>query len=231
MSDVSEEEVAQCVATLRKLTPGTVEAYPELHSAGMDLWRRSVIKERYGEADVVAFMREATQHKEMLKRLERLQVAVHRAHEERVLEAAGCEINTRRGDEMLRIGAEQGEAAEAKAVAGATLLGFEGLKDENGDVIPMTSKQRHMLKMDRQTAESKRAYTLKMEEERSVLQLGSCNAALAAPDAGPDAAPMSWVTCREWKRAESTRTTDAADERDAAARLAAVAAIPVGFLR
>lgn len=185
---VSDAEVAHCVSVLRRLDPTSVERHAELNVVGKNLFRRAIIKERWGESDVVAFMRESAQHKAMLKRLERLQVAIHHVHEEALRAASACEINTRRGEEILAINAEQADSK--KAVANSLLLEFEGLRDGEG-VIPLTSRQQHMLKMERETSSSKQAYRLKMEEDRSQRQTGSCQAALSAPDAGPDAAPSA----------------------------------------
>ena len=76
--------------------------------------------------------------------------------------------------------------------------------------------------------------------------MGSQQAALADPAAGPDAAPMSWMTTREYKRAELARSLEARvgvapDETRSGNRaglvgldevaLDEVAAIPVGSLR
>ena len=111
---VSAAELATCISVLRRLG-SAVEAYPELDALGKDTWRRAVLKERYGEEDVVAFLERTTKHKELLKRLERLATVVHLAHEERVAEAAGCEINAARGEEALMItgaaGQQQARAA------------------------------------------------------------------------------------------------------------------------
>jgi len=75
-------------------------------------------------------------------------------------------------------------------------------------------------------------------------QVGSQHVALRDPAAGPDAAPMSWVTCREYKRAELGRgpETPRAEEPEPddgsteppkidLAKLAKAASIPVGSLR
>ena len=99
---VSDVELATCISVLRRLG-STVESYPELDRVGRATWRRAVLKERYGEEDVVAFLERTSKYKEMLKRLERLATVVQRTHEERLAEVAGCEINTARGSEALAI--------------------------------------------------------------------------------------------------------------------------------
>jgi hypothetical protein len=232
--DVSAAELATCISVLRRLG-SAVEAYPELDALGKDTWRRVVLKERYGEEDVVAFLERTSKHKELLKRLERLATVVHLAHEERVAEAAGCEINAARGEEALMI---TGAAGQQQAQQQAQLQ----LSDEQG-VIEWSATQRHQLAQDRKLSSGKRDERLRLDEQRKQQQRGSQHAALADPAAGPDAAPMSWVTTREYKRAElaqrfqapadaaAVAATEEATEEEAEAvllaRAAAAAAIPV----
>ena len=67
MADVvGPDELAQCLSVLRRLQPADAEAHADLHAEGKRLWRRSVIKERFGESDVVAFMEQEVKHKELL---------------------------------------------------------------------------------------------------------------------------------------------------------------------
>ena len=238
--DVSAAELATCISVLRRLG-SAVEAYPELDALGKDTWRRVVLKERYGEEDVVAFLERTSKHKELLKRLERLATVVHLAHEERVAEAAGCEINAARGEEALMI---TGAAGQQQAQQQAQLQ----LSDEHG-VIEWSATQRHQLAQDRKLASGKRDERLRLDEQRKQQQRGSQHAALTDPAAGPDAAPMSWVTTREYKRAELAQRlqapadaaaaaaaaaappAEATEEEVLLARAAAAAAIPVGSLR
>ena len=233
-TDVSAAELATCISVLRRLGSAVAD-YPELDALGKNTWRRAVLKERYGEEDVVAFLERTSKHKELLKRLERLATVVHLAHEERVAEAAGCEINAARGEEALMI---TGAAGQQQAQQQAQLQ----LSDEHG-VIEWSSQQRHQLDQDRKLASSKRGERVRLEEQRRRQQRGSQHAALTDPAAGPDAAPMSWATTREYKRAElaqrlqapahaAAAPSDAATEEEALmARAAAAAAIPVGSLR
>ena len=239
--DVSAAELATCISVLRRLG-SAVEAYPELDALGKDTWSRVVLKERYGEEDVVAFLERTSKHKELLKRLERLATVVHLAHEERVAEAAGCEINAARGEEALMI---TGAAGQQQAQQQAQLQ----LSDEHG-VIEWSATQRHQLAQDRKLASGKRDERLRLDEQRKQQQRGSQHAALTDPAAGPDAAPMSWVTTREYKRAELAQRlqapadaaaaaaaaaaappAEATEEEVLLARAAAAAAIPVGSLR
>ena len=227
-------ELDACMAVLRRLGARIEQPdYAELNELGKSVWRRAIIKERFGEQDVVAFLKESHKHKQMLKKLERLQVAVLRVHDERVQEAAGCEINVQRAEDSLII------AAESTA-----------LRDEQG-LLPLSAHQKHELMTHRKLADSKRKLKTNMEQQRKEKQQGSQHLALADPAAGPDSAPMSWVTSREFKRAELGRAQEARAEEepeaqppaaeDASAgeaepqvdmaKLEKAASIPVGSLR
>ena len=121
------------------------------------------------------------------------------------------------------------------------------LSDEHG-VIEWSATQRHQLAQDRKLASGKRDERLRLDEQRKQQQRGSQHAALTDPAAGPDAAPMSWVTTREYKRAELAQRlqapadaaaaaaaapppAEATEEEVLLARAAAAAAIPVDSLR
>ena len=70
--------IAQATALLRKLTPDDLRGDDNaeivaLREAGIQLFGRAVLHARYGEQDVVAFLREQAGYREMLRRLERLQ--------------------------------------------------------------------------------------------------------------------------------------------------------------
>jgi hypothetical protein len=231
---VTADELAICLSVLRRLGPHIERPeHAALNDLGKSVWRRIVIKERFGEQDVVTFLSESQKHKKMLKRLERLQVAVLLAHDERVQEAARCEINVQRSDESASI-----EAASAAH------------RDAQG-LLPLTSHQRHELEQRKSMSESKRKLEQRKLEQRKEAQVGSQHVALRDPSAGPESAPMSWVTCREYKRAELGRQMRAEEpggetaggeaQVDAGstdepvqidhAKLAKAASIPVGSLR
>jgi 3-oxoacyl-ACP reductase-like protein len=225
---VSADDLAVCMSVLRRLGPHIEHTeHAELNELGKSVWRRIVIKERFGEQDVVTFLSESQKHKQMLKRLERLQVAVLLAHDERVQEAARCEINVQRSEESISI-----EAASA------------ALRDSQG-LLPLTSHQQHELEQRKSVSESKRKLENRKLEQRKEAQVGSQHVALRDPAAGPDSAPMSWVTCREYKRAEFGRETPPGQEPEPSqavdgstdqpqidlAKLAKAVSIPVGSLR
>ena len=177
--EVSEAEIATCVAILGRLDAAAVEAIPELHAVGKKLWRRSILKERFGERDVVEAVQEMSRHIEMLKRLERLQVEIYRRHEARLKEAAAAGINGQRSEEMQQIVKEMEQMEQG-----------------------MSSQQRHQLLTQRTLAESGNAQRTQLELQRKQRGQGSQQTALLDPSAGPDAAPLDWMSTREWKRAQ-----------------------------
>ena len=226
--EVSEAEIATCVAILGRLDAAAVEAIPELHAVGKKLWRRSILKERFGERDVVEAVQEMSRHKETLKRLERLQVEIYRRHEARLKEAAAAGINGQRSEEMQQIVKEMEQMEQG-----------------------MSSQQRHQLLTQRTLAESKNAQRTQLELQRKQRGQGSQQTALLDPSAGPDAAPLDWMSTREWKRAQLLEGGGAAAAAAAAAagggmgsgdgvacttqadlvERAAAASIPVGSFR
>jgi NAD(P)-dependent dehydrogenase (short-subunit alcohol dehydrogenase family) len=225
LADVSDAEIATCISVLKRLDATSVEAHPELHKVGKSLWRRSILKERFGEQDVVTAVQEMSRHKETLKRLERLQVEIFKRHEARLKEANAAGINGQRSEEMRQIVKE-----------------MEQMQSE------MSSQQRHQLSTQRLLAESKSTQRLQLEEQRRQRGQGSQHSALLDPAAGPDVAPLDWVSTREWKRAQMLEGINSdrdgggscsgggsvvgASQADLAERAAAAAAaIPVGSFR
>lgn len=223
--EVTDAELATCVAILERLDANAVESHPALHAVGKSLWRRSILKERFGEQDVVEAVKEMSKHKETLKRLERLQVEIYKRHEARLKEASTAGINGQRTEEMRLI-----------------VLEMEQMEKD------LSSQQRHQLATQRALTQSKYAQRVMLDEQRKERKQGSQQTALLDPAAGPDAAPLDWVSCREWKRAQMLEGASASSgggggggessqaasssQADLAARAAeAAAAIPVGSFR
>ena len=56
------EELASCAAILRRLTPSQLQLdeVKEVLEAGVPLFKRHIIKEKFGSGDVVGFLKEKT---------------------------------------------------------------------------------------------------------------------------------------------------------------------------
>ena len=78
----------------------------------MKLFGRAVLHARYGEQDVVTFLREQAGHREMLRRLERLHKQINAAHEKQRADSQKAGINQARKATLEAI-----EASAAEAVA------------------------------------------------------------------------------------------------------------------
>ena len=89
-------EIASCIAVLSRLTPSALRDDPALaplREAGVKLFGPEVLRERFGQADAIEYLRELNGHRELLKKLTRLHTEVEKAHAVRKAEAAGCGIN------------------------------------------------------------------------------------------------------------------------------------------
>lgn len=113
---------AQAVELLSKLTPedlvGDDEETVALRRAGVALFGRLAIKERYGERDVVEFLEQQAGHRRLLYRLERLQSKINADHEKRVQSSKGAGINKARKATMDAIEAACGSDDELDGDAG-----------------------------------------------------------------------------------------------------------------
>ena len=107
--------IAQATALLRKLTPDDLRGDDNaevvaLREAGIRLFGRAVLHARYGEQDVVTFLREQAGNREMLRRLERLQKQINKEHEKAQRDSQKSGINLARKATL--------DAIEASAAGG-----------------------------------------------------------------------------------------------------------------
>ena len=121
----------QATALLSQLTPEDISGdnSPEvvqLREAGIKLFGRAVLHQRYGEQDVVTFLREQAGHRELLRRLERLQKQINAEHAKQKADSQKAGINKQRQATL--------EAIEASA-ADALLLKDDGNAVEASDTI------------------------------------------------------------------------------------------------
>ena len=121
----------QATALLSQLTPEDISGdnSPEvvaLREAGIKLFGRAVLHQRYGEQDVVTFLREQAGHRELLRRLERLQKQINAEHAKQKADSQKAGINKQRQATL--------EAIEASA-ADALLLKDDGNAVDASDTI------------------------------------------------------------------------------------------------
>ena len=120
--------MAQAAALLSRLAPddliGDAADVVALRAAGIKLFGRAVLHERYGQEDVVAFLREQAGHRELLRRLERLQRQINKEHAKQQADAQKSGINLARKATL--------EAIEASAVCGEDST-VAGLLTHNGE--------------------------------------------------------------------------------------------------
>ena len=143
---VAPAELLAAAAVLRRLTPSDLTGplapeAAELKAAGMALFRRSVLHERFGEADAVAHFKQAASYKGMLAKLERLEQEIRAEHDKRVSAAAACGINRKREERMKGIEAaakvthsERLALAAAAGDSGGPLL-LTGAAADDGDCL------------------------------------------------------------------------------------------------
>ena len=62
-----------------------------------------VLRQRFGQADAIEYLRELNGHRELLKKLTRLHTEVEKAHAVRKAEAAGCGMNVQRAQRLQAI--------------------------------------------------------------------------------------------------------------------------------
>ncbi len=118
---MSSSLLSEAAALLQRLTPADlVGDEPEvsaLREVGCALFGRAVLQQRYGQQDVVEFLREQAGHREMLRRLEKLQRKINQEHERRVKDSRVAGINQARKATM--------EAIES-AASSVSLLEVDG---------------------------------------------------------------------------------------------------------
>ncbi|CAE7205184.1 unnamed protein product, partial [Symbiodinium necroappetens] len=138
----SLEEIERCASVLRRISPSDL-ARPELDSvrqAGLPLFRRLVLKEKFGSEDVVDFLKQKSDVYQMTVKLERLHRVVKDEHDKRRQKAETCGMNLRRKADLAAIKAESalpdslaiadGCTAEEQAAGPPKLDGEAGL-DQN----------------------------------------------------------------------------------------------------
>jgi len=106
--EVSSEDISRCAAVLQQMTASDL-ARPEfapIREAGMPLFRRLVLKERFGSADVVDFLKQKSDVHQMTTKLQRLHKVVKDEHEVRRRKAETCGMNLRRKADLAAIKAE-----------------------------------------------------------------------------------------------------------------------------
>ena len=102
-ASAGDAEIASCIAVLSRLTPTALRDDPALaplREAGVKLFGPEVLRERFGQADAIEYLRELNGHRELLKKLTRLHTEVEKAHAVRKAEAAGCGINVQRAQRL-----------------------------------------------------------------------------------------------------------------------------------
>ena len=122
---------AQAAALLSQLSPDDLVGddcaeVVALREAGVQLFGRAVLHARYGEQDVVTFLREQAGHREMLRRLERLQKQINKEHEKRLKDAQKAGINQARKATLEAIEASATEACGSSDDGASLLLAHGG---------------------------------------------------------------------------------------------------------
>lgn len=103
----SDAELQLCADVLKRLSPaqlravGTEEspahdALREVRDAGLQLFRSLAIEERFGQSDVVEFLRSSHGKKKDLRKLEKLEKEIQKVHQARCEDSASCGINADR---------------------------------------------------------------------------------------------------------------------------------------
>ena len=133
----SPSELLQAVAILGRLKPDDISAgelseeLSALRNAGHRLFGPFVLQERFGQADVVAYLKEKNRHEYTLKKLEKLQRNIDREHEKMRSQSARAQINKQRDERFAAI--------EAAALGMRPALGMAqppALTDESGTPPP-----------------------------------------------------------------------------------------------
>jgi hypothetical protein len=119
---VSAEDLHVCVSVLRQLSSDALATEPALESlrdAGKKLFQQLVLKERFGEADVVEYLKQKNGYLHMLKKLEKLQRQIDREHEMMRDQSKQAKINKEREE---RFAAIEASALSMGPGGGAKLL-------------------------------------------------------------------------------------------------------------
>merc|ERR1719375_745871 len=126
-------ELAACADVLRRLQPADLDR-PEVAavaSAGDALFRRRILKQKFGEGEVQSFLEKKTGNLKRLKRLEQLMEKVEGKHQSKVREVHECGMNVARVQTMAAIKAAC-ETADAEESFGYT-LDVEAVQTRRGE--------------------------------------------------------------------------------------------------
>eukprot|EP00933_Yihiella_yeosuensis_P040243 TRINITY_DN34500_c0_g1_i1.p1 TRINITY_DN34500_c0_g1~~TRINITY_DN34500_c0_g1_i1.p1 ORF type:complete len:573 (-),score=125.40 TRINITY_DN34500_c0_g1_i1:83-1801(-) len=104
----SAADIAICAKVLRQMQVTDLEKpeFKEVRDAGIPVFKRSILKDRFGGGDVLDFLKEKTDVYNMKVKLERLHKVVKDEHEERKQKAETCGMNLRRKADLEAIKAE-----------------------------------------------------------------------------------------------------------------------------
>eukprot|EP00928_Gymnodinium_smaydae_P027566 TRINITY_DN21282_c0_g6_i1.p1 TRINITY_DN21282_c0_g6~~TRINITY_DN21282_c0_g6_i1.p1 ORF type:complete len:577 (+),score=86.05 TRINITY_DN21282_c0_g6_i1:47-1777(+) len=112
--DPTPEEIAICASVLRRMQPSDLELpqYSEVLAAGPGVFRRHIMKDKFGSKDAVEFLKEKTRVRELTTKMERLHTVVVDAHEQRRKKAQSCGMNLRRKADLAKIIADSSKPDE-----------------------------------------------------------------------------------------------------------------------
>lgn len=115
---ISSEDIQRCAAVLKRMTASDLlrAEFAAIREAGMPVFRRVVLKERFGSEDVLGFLKQKSDVHQMTTKLQRLHKVVKDEHEERRRKAETCGMNLRRKADLAAIKAES-QLPEALSIA------------------------------------------------------------------------------------------------------------------
>jgi len=104
----SAAEIATCAAVLRQMNHADLllPEFTAVREAGVPVFKRLILKERFGSEEVLDFLKEKTDVYNMKVKLERLHKVVTDEHETRRIKAETCGMNTARKEALAAIKAE-----------------------------------------------------------------------------------------------------------------------------
>mmetsp|Transcript_29442 Transcript_29442/g.80519 ORF Transcript_29442/g.80519 Transcript_29442/m.80519 type:complete len:662 (+) Transcript_29442:57-2042(+) len=101
----TDDELRTCAQVLRRLSPWQLSdaspAMSEVVEAGMALFSKRALDERFGQRDVIEYLEQVHDHKAMLKKLEKLEAEITKTHNKYVKQAAKCGINSEREERTI----------------------------------------------------------------------------------------------------------------------------------
>lgn len=102
------EDIARCASVLRRMQPSDLMLpdFEAIREAGVPIFKRIIMKDKFGSGEVVEFLKEKTNVKKMNVKLERLHKVVKDEHDARRKKAETCGMNLRRKADLAAIKAE-----------------------------------------------------------------------------------------------------------------------------